>query len=105
MGGIYTDKKALGTKLSTDAAEAAIRNILGAAVLSVSANGNAVFVYEYVVYLKRLEDVSFAQLEQLSCLFTTKNINFGKDEGWGGSDVTGPDPDEYWLRIAKDVQK
>lgn len=53
----------------------------------------------YEAHLSRECDITFAMLEQISQVFGTKRINFKHEQGWGGSDVTGPEPDKLWLWI------
>ena len=45
------------------------------------------------------QPISFALLEQLSAACETKLIDFETWRGFGGSDVTGAEPDEVRLRI------
>lgn len=105
MGLFENHPNTFGTVLSVQYATAAIKKILPDAAEHIVANTKegGVIVCSYQITLRRLAEITFSQLEQLSTLFRTKNINFGGEvvERYeDDSDESGQCSDEYWLVIA-----
>ncbi len=50
-------------------------------------------------------NISFDKLEELSIALGTRDINFKTAQGFGGSDVTGPDPSRMELVILMEFDR